>query len=370
MATRSGGAEERRSGAASGHRWWLALLLALGLGADIRAAEPLRVVASVPELAELVAMVGGERVRVSACARPGDDPHRVEAIPSLITDLAKADLLVSTGLELEIGWLPPLIKASQNRAIRPSADLERFPHPPGFFEASSAVPEPLEKVTTPLDRSAGDVHPGGNPHFLLDPLIAVAVSAKLAERLSQLQPEGQADFVAQHRAFAHTVGEKLVGAELAAKYEPVKLAQLAEYGRLASFLSDQGDRAKLGGWLGELVEFAGSPVVMDHNQWPYLLRRYGLHSVGILEPKPGIPPSARHLAEVIATMGREQARVIVTSPFFDQRPVELVAGRTGAAIARLAHQPGSRPGTETYLAMCEWNVRQLAEALRQAAKQP
>ena len=326
----------------------LPLLLAAAPAAAGAGGDPLRVVATSPDLADLARQVGGDAVRVSALAKGPQDLHFVEPRPSFVKELHQAELLIQVGLGIESGWLPALLERARNPAIQPGG--------PGFLDASTAI-VPREVPRAPVDRAAGDVHPAGNPHYLPDPLNGLRVAGAIRERLAALRPAQADKFAARHDAFAAALVERLVGSELAGRRAPAEIAAAIEEERLAPLLAESG--AALGGWLGVL---AGPPrrAVEDHRAWIYLAERFGLELVAALEPLPGIAPTPRHLQEVVARMRAEQVGLVLATPYFSPRHAELVARETGARIVALAHQVGSRPGTDDYLAMIDHNVRALA----------
>jgi ABC-type Zn uptake system ZnuABC Zn-binding protein ZnuA len=318
------------------------------------AAEPLKVVATTPELGSLVRVVGGDAVAVTVLAKPSEDPHFVEAKPSFVKALSQADLYVSNGLELEMGYAPVLLTNARNSRILPG-NL-------GYVDASVVI-TPLDVPITTVDRSMGDVHPLGNPHYLLDPLMGLKVAALLRDVLTRLRaPDGVA-FAQRYDDFHRALSVALVGPALAARYDAEKLAALFEYGKLLPFLQQQGQAAELGGWLGLLAPYPGARAVDDHPIWPYFARRFAVEIVAHMEPKPGVPPTTKHLQEVIEMMRTTKVPLIFASAYYDQRHADFVASETGAKVVRLANQAGARPGTEEYLAMIDYNVRQLAVAL-------
>jgi ABC-type Zn uptake system ZnuABC Zn-binding protein ZnuA len=341
----------------------MSLLLApLGLiGGDALAqsdAQPLRVAATVPELGSLVREIGGDQVAVTVFAKGTEDAHFVEAKPSFIKTLSEADLFLQMGLELEMGWAPVLQQNARNAKVLPGAR--------GFLDASAAI-VPLDVPTGQVDRSLGDVHSAGNPHYLLDPVNGLKVARLIRDRLIELRPERRPSFEQRYNAFRQRVGVALVGEALAQKYDPEKLAILDDAGKLADFLNTQGDAGQLVGWLGLLRPYYGVKVVADHNLWPYFARRFGLSVVAFLEPKPGLPPTTKHLNEVMELMRAQRIRLALANPYFDPRAAQLVAQQTGARIVKMAHQVGARPGADDYLQMVDYNVRQLAAALRGGA---
>jgi zinc/manganese transport system substrate-binding protein len=319
------------------------------LAVALAAAEPLRICATVPELGAIARAVVGDGTIVTVFAAPGDDPHRVDARPSFVVELAQADVLLSVGCELESGWLPPLLANARNR---------RLDH----LEAAALVEEPIGLPAGTLDRSAGHVHPGGNPHLLFDPVAGAAVASELARRLDRLRPDPR--WAAQAGAFRARLGEALVGPALAARLDPFKLARLARHGRLAAFLAEQGLTAELGGWCAAVAPTAGAQLASDHDLYPYLARACGWQITVFLEPKPGVPPSARHLTQVAAQMREQGVRAVLHTPYFDARPVATVAEAAGARVAQMAHQAGALPGTDDYVAWLDANIRAVVEALR------
>ena len=329
------------------------LLLALLARASF-GEEPLKVCATVPELGSLVRIVGGADVSVTVFAKGSEDPHFVEARPSFVTALAKADALAVVGLELEIGWAPARWEQSRNARILPGAA--------GHWDASRGL-SPLEVPAGPVDRSMGDVHPGGNPHYLLDPLEGLRAAERLRDGLTSVRPSRASEFEANLSAFRKALGEKLVGVELHAKYDGAKLARLHAHGKLREFLAKQGDEGKLGGWLGLLAPFQGTAAVDDHALWPYFARAFGLKIAEHLEPLPGVSPTSRHLARVVKRMQEERIALLITSAYYDPKSAEMVARQTGARIARLAHQAGAYPQTGEYIEWLDFNVKKIHETL-------
>ena len=318
--------------------------------------KPLAVCASTPDLASIAREVGGDTVRVTTFVKGPEDPHFVEARPSFVKALAEADLWIHVGLELEVGWAPVLLLQSRNPRVQVGA--------PGHLDASTAI-TPLGIRKGKLDRSMGDVHGSGNPHYLLDPRNGWLVACKVRDVLVDLRPEQKAAIGARCRAFGARLGEAMVGKKLSDKYEWEKLTLLAEHGKLAEFLRAQGDGA-VEGWLGMLAPFRGAAVVVDHDMWPYFTLCFGLETVATLEPIPGVPPTTKHLSLVVAKAKSSKVRAILASPYYDPRHAAFVARECGAKVAAMAHQTGGRPGTDDYLTMLESNVKKLVEALAES----
>jgi len=323
----------------------LCAFAALVLCAATAFAKPLRVVTSVPDLADLVRRVGGDEVEVDALVRGPQDPHFIDPRPTFVRRLHDADLYVEMGLQLEIGWSPVLLQSARNPKVRPGGE--------GYVDASRAI-VPLEVPGGAVDRSQGDVHVGGNPHYLSDPLNGLRVARLLAERLSAARPAAAAKFAAGAQAFERALLEKLAGAELAARVPAAELVAALEADR---------PPGPVGGWLGQLAGARGVPAVQDHRLWPYFAHRFGLELVAELEPIPGISPTTSHLTEVVALVQARGVRLLLASPYFDPRHARIVADRTGIPVVTLAHQVGALPGADDYLSTVELNVRAVAEAL-------
>jgi zinc/manganese transport system substrate-binding protein len=292
-----------------------ALIALSGIGAP--AAKKLNVVATLPDLAALARDIGGDAVTVTALAKPTEDPHFVDAKPSHLVTLNRADVLIEGGAELELGWLPPLLDNARNDKIAPGA--------PGRIVASKGIR--MLEVPATFDRSKGDVHSLGNPHFLLDPLNAKIIAAQIAEHLAKVAPASAETFKANLQRFDATVDRKL-----------------AEWQKL-------------------LEPYRGAKLVTYHKDFVYLGERFHLDIVENLEPKPGIAPSPAHLAKVVSTMRATKARVILVQPYQNRKTAETVARQTGATVLDIPQQPGAIPNTATYFDLMDHLVRTLAAAL-------
>jgi zinc/manganese transport system substrate-binding protein len=293
----------------------LALIAIAATGSS--AAAQLRVVATTPDLASIAREVGGDRVSVVALAKPTEDPHFVDAKPSHIVTLNRADALIEGGAELELGWLPPLLENSRNGKIAAGA--------PGRIVASEGVR--MLEVPTSFDRSKGDVHSLGNPHFLIDPVNVKIIAANIADHFSQIDPKNAATYNGNLSRF---------NAKLATKFAD---------------------------WQKQLAPYRGARIVTYHKDFPYLAERFGLTIVDELEAKPGIAPSPAHLAEVIGKMKATNAKVILVQPFQNRRTAETVARQTGATVLDVPQQPGAVDNTATYFDMMDHLVATLAGAL-------
>ncbi len=332
----------------------IGISLMLFLSSSSVLAQSLKVCATVPELGSLAREVGGDRVTVITFAKATENAHFVEAKPSFIKSLSECDVYTQVGMELEIGWAPVLLRESRNGSVLPGAR--------GYIDASTVI-SPLEVPTVAVDRSMGDVHPFGNPHYLLDPLNGLRVAGLMRDRFSALQPGSQQYFNDRYTAFRLRLGAALAGETLAKKYDIEKLAALFSHGKLSDFLKSQGEQALLGGWFALLQPYHGVKLISDHNMWPYFTERFGLKLLGSLEPKPGIPPTTAHLNELVGIMKTNEVKAVLAAAYYDARYADFVSQNTGARVILMAHQAGARPGTEEYLSMADYNVRQLAAAL-------
>jgi zinc/manganese transport system substrate-binding protein len=303
----------------TGCKWSCAAIVALGLLSWATTAQAtLNVVATTPELASIARSIGGHEVQIETLARPTEDPHFVDAKPSFIVKLNKADALLQGGAELEIGWLPPLLAGARNPRIAPGA--------PGDIRCNQGV-EMLE-VPAGLDRSKGDIHALGNPHFMVDPENARIVARCICDSFCRLDESKCELFRANLRTFT------------------------------------DGLEARLVEWQKALQPFQGAEIVAYHNSWPYFARRFGLKIELFLEPKPGIPPSPAHMADVMARMKERNVRVIFVDPYLSRKTAETVARNTGATVLEVTQYPGGVKGTEGgYIEMMDYLVRAVARAL-------
>src|SRR6266540_6209479 len=293
------------------------LLAFLGL-----ASRPLlatvHIATSLQDFASIADSVGGKRVETFALSRGYQDPHFVEPKPSFILKLSRADLLIVAGLELEVGYLPPLLDQSRNGKIRPGS--------PGYLDASAGC-DILERPTGVVTRAMGDVHPFGNPHYWLDPSNGRVIARAIAAKLSEIDSAGAAEYKSNLAAFETTL------AEAEKKWE----AMLAPY--------------------------AGTEVVTYHNSWPNFLKRFGLKAAGYIEPKPGIPPSPSHTVELINLMIARKVPVILMEPYFDEKTPKTVAENTGAQLLTFIPSVGGVPDAKDYVALFDYDVKVLAAAL-------
>lgn len=294
-----------------------ALTLLLAAGLSCTAAEKLNVVASTLDMADIAQQIGGDKVSVYAVSTGKYDLHFFDPRPSQVMQLRKADVLIVGGLDVDI-WIQGLIDASRNRNIRFGAA--------GYIDPSEGV-RPIQVPKGRIDGAMGDVHPYGNPHYWVTRENVRIVVENIAEGLSRVSP-GDADFFEKNKeAYLKKVDE--VFDELHKKLEPYK----------------------------------GTKVLQYHQSWDYFCNEFGLEIVGSLEPKPGIPPSASHLKEVVETARRGGAKLMLVEPYYPKRPVDFVARETGAKVLRLPFYVGGKKGIDTFLENLTYTVTQIVEAL-------
>jgi ABC-type Zn uptake system ZnuABC Zn-binding protein ZnuA len=285
----------------------------------LAASGKLNVVASTTDMAALVNEVGGDKVSVTSIARGYQDPHFVDAKPSFLLNLRRADLMVSVGLELEVGWLPPLITQSGNPKIQPAAE--------GYFDASRYA-EILEIPTTQVSRAMGDVHPMGNPHYWLDPQNGQRVAAGLAQKLAQMDPADAAYF--QQR--------------------------LADFQRRLSEASKR--------WDARMAPYRGRKIVTYHRSWPNFVKHFGLQVADYVEPRPGIPPSPAHVVDLIGLMKRDQVKIIIVEPYFDLKTPQSVANQVGGQVVVLMPSVGGDANVPDYIKLFDHDVDLLVQAFQ------
>lgn len=329
------------------------VLIGLALGSLIAntALAELRVATTTPGLADLARQVGGDDVEVTSFVRGAQDPHFLEPRPSFIRVMSKADVFIETGLELESGWAPVLVSKARNSRIRPGGS--------GAVDASRFVPA-LGMLSGIVDRSMGDVHAQGNPHYLVDPVAGLRVALGLRDRFSKLDPANSEAYASRFENFRRRLLVALVGEDLAA--QDADAARAALDGRLEAWIQESGAE-RLGGWLGRMRPHHGKRVIADHDLWPYFSMRFGIVVADFLEPRPGITPTTRHLGEIVETIERDGIKVILSSAYFHPRYAQKVSAATGATVVFMANQVESREGVDDYLSMIDWNVRKLADAL-------
>jgi ABC-type Zn uptake system ZnuABC Zn-binding protein ZnuA len=278
----------------------------------------LRVVATIPDLKALAEAVGGDVVEVDALARGTQNAHELEVRPSLMLKIRRADVLIENGLDLD-RWVDVVVQGANNPKVVRGA--------PGVIDASRGIPV-LEVPTTRVDRSMGDVHPLGNPHYSLDPGMAPIITANLVDGLSRVAPQHRATFERNRQQFLSRLEEALAG------------------------------------WTKVLEPFRGAKVITYHPTFIYFLTRFGLAQAGTVEERPGIPPGPEHLTRLIRRMKDEKVKAVIVEAWGDQKLAARVAEEAGARVLVLASMVGGVKGADTYFAAIDYNVKTLAQALR------
>ncbi len=294
-----------------------ALLGAAPLAA--RAQGKLNVMATTEDLASIAREVGGDRIAVEAMARGYQDPHFVEAKPSFILKLQRADLLIAVGRELELGWLPPLITQSRNAKVQPGAN--------GYLDASLGATI-LEIPTGQITRAMGDVHPQGNPHYWMDPDNGKRIGKQIADRLSQLRPNDRAYFQQ----------------------------------RLASFTSRLDEATRR--WTAMMAPYKGTKIVTYHRSFPNFAARFGLEIIGYVEPRPGIPPTPQHTLDLINEMKRQNVKLVLVEPYFDLKTPNAIGRATGAQVLVMPPSVGGVKEASDYFTLFDYDLNLLVDAIK------
>jgi len=281
----------------------------------------LKVVTSTTDLYDIAKAVGGQNITATHIGEGYQDPHFIEAKPSFVLQLRNADVWAFVGLDLEIGWMPLLLDGARNPKIRLGGS--------GYVDVSRAI-SVLDRPTGAVDRSMGDVHALGNPHYWLDPENGRRIARLFRAKFSELDPKNASVYTANAQAFEN----RLNAAERA--------------------------------WAGDVAAIKGKPVVAWHTSWRYLAGYTGMNIVAFMEPKPGVPPSPAHLYQVIQTVKRTGAKAIIMEPYYDRKTADLVAKQTGVKVLVLPPSVGgarSAPVND-YIALMKYDMAQLAAAVR------
>ena len=331
-------------------RLFFPLLVAL-LILPIASEATIKVVTTQETYAAIARELGGKRVEAESIIPGAADAHFVKPKPSYAFMLRDADLFVSTGLDLEL-WAPVLVNKSGNRNITDGAV--------GYVAAAHGI-ELLEKPAS-ADRSAGDVHIYGNPHIQTSPINAAAIAGNITTGLCKLDPNGCETYRTNLADFNDRLARSLYGDQLVELLGRDTLDTLARSGRLVSFLEERGFADQIGGWLAEAMPFRGRKLVCYHKNWIYFTTLFGLEVVGYVETKPGIPPTARHVAELIQRIEDEEVGVLLAANYFERRKPELIAERTGIVPVVVPMSVGGEAGVETFFDLVDLWVGRLREA--------
>ena len=299
---------------------WLTVAAALVAAATF-AQGKLNVVATTEDLGSIAREIGGDRVTVDSIARGYQDPHFVEAKPSFILKLQKADVLIVVGRELEIGWLPPLEQQSRNGKIQPGAE--------GYLDASLQA-QILEVPTGQITRAMGDVHPLGNPHYWLDPENGKRIAKEIADKFAELRPNDRAYFQQ----------------------------------RLADFTTRLDAAEK--GWAAKMAPYKGTKIVTYHRSFPNFAERYGLDIIGYVEPRPGIPPTPQHTLDLINEMKRQNVKLVLVEPYFDLKTPNSIGRETGAQVLVMPPSVGGVKETTDYFKLFDYDINLLVTAIQKS----
>jgi len=297
----------------------LAIAAGILIAPSLSAAKKLNVVTATTDLAALAQEVGGDKINVDSIARGYQDPHFVEAKPSFLLKLRQADLLIVVGLQLEIGWLPPLIMQSGNGRIQVGAN--------GYLDASQFA-EILEIPQGAITRAMGDVHPLGNPHYWLDPDNGRRVAKGITAKLAEMDPEDASYFQQRDQDFEKRLAE--------------------------------ADKK----WLAAMTPYRGRKVVTYHNSLPNFAKHFGLQVVGFVEPRPGIPPTPSHTLDVINMMKRDHVKIIMVEPYFDRKTPDSIARETGGTVVEYLPSVGGVKDVTTYFQLFDYDIALLTKAFQ------
>jgi len=318
----------------------------------------LQVVTTLSDYAVLAKAIGGERVITNSIVHSVQDPHHIRPKPSFVNMVMKANVLIATGLDLEL-WLPTVVNRSGNKHVRSGET--------GYVAVSQGI-ELVEKPKV-ISQIEGDVHVFGNPHITTSPINTRQVAWNIATGLIKNDPQGKAFYEQNLKTLQGELDKRLFGEELVKLLGGDTLCSLAEKDKLIEFLQQnklQGKPLidKLGGWMKKMLPLRGTPIVIYHKNWSYFLKLFGLEEAATIESKPGIPPSAKHVTNLVKMMHDENIRIILAANYFDEHKVRTVASKTGAEAVVVPLFVGGVPGTEDYFQLVDYWVNNLLKAAR------
>ncbi len=335
----------------------LLVTLCNSLGSEAQSTEPrLRVVATLPDYGVLASAIGGDRVTVQSIVRGDQDAHFIRPKPSFVNMVRNADVLIATGLDLEL-CLNTVLVTSGNNHVRSGQ--------PGYVAVSHGMTL-LEKPTA-ISRSEGGVHIYGNPHVTCSPIHMKVAARNIATGLIKNDPEGKQYYQQNLDKVLDEIDRRLFGEELIGMLGADTLCALAEKGTLIPFLREKEFQDKLlvhylGGWMKDMLPLYGTPIVTYHKNWIYFVTLYGLEEAGTIEPKPGIPPSPRHVNGIVELMRARNIAIILAANYFDEQKIRTVAGRVGAEPVIVPLYVGGAPGVEDYFQLVDQWIGQLLNA--------
>lgn len=342
-----------------------AAAVVLLLPAPVRAQDAeLRIVTSLTTYASIAREVAGPRAQVEAIAEGDENPHFVQPRPSYVLDLKRADLFITTGLDLEL-WVPTLLDKASNARVREGSA--------GYLTAYRGVD--LLDVPASVSRAGGDIHIFGNPHLWTDPVNGIIIADNVRAALGRLDPAGAPEYDRRFAAFRGRVLDAYVGGELRRLLGDDVLVDLAHRHALWDFVNTQQYEGRplmdrVTGWLKDAAAFRGREMVCYHKEWDYFSRAFGVPCVEYIEPKPGIPPTPRHVSEVITLMRERNIRVLFSTNYYDANQVRSVAAKTGAVAVMVPSNTEGAPGTDTYVDLVSLWVRQLRAAFTDRSAHP
>lgn len=326
-----------------------------------RAGEPVKIVTSLTTYGAIAREIAGDRGRVTSIAQGDEDPHFVQPKPSFVAVLRDADLFVTTGLDLEL-WVPALLDRANNRKVSEGG--------PGYVTAYTGIS--LLEIPTSLSRSHGDIHVDGNPHIHTDPLNAILIARNILAGLTRVSPANASFFAEREKDFEKRVLEATMGAELVGLLTPATAFDLLNSNRLWDFLGQTKYQGKpllerLGGWLKTGEVFRNREIACYHKEWAYFSSRFKVTCIAYVEPKPGIPPTPRHVEEVIDLMKQKKIGVLFASNYFDHSQIQQVAQKTGARPVVVPENTNGAPGVVSYFDLVNTWVNGLAAALEETS---
>jgi zinc/manganese transport system substrate-binding protein len=338
------------------------LLMAAALGTlPTPRAPQLKVVASLPTYGAIAREIVGDRATVTAIAQGDEDPHFVQPKPSFVALLRDADLFVTTGLDLEL-WVPALLDRAGNRKVQEGG--------PGYVAAYQGIT--LLEVPTSLSRSAGDIHVDGNPHIHTDPLNAILIARNILAGLQRVAAADGPAFAQREQDFEKRILEATMGTELVQILTPATAFSLLQSDKLYDFIGRQQYQGKpladrLGGWLEQARVLRGKEMACYHKEWAYFSHRYEVACVVYIEAKPGIPPTPRHVQEVIALMKERKIPVLFAANYFSRNQIQQVARKTGAQAVIVPENTDGAPGVRSYFDLMNTWISSLTAAFKNVA---
>jgi len=332
------------------------LVLALHVGLSSRPPAPVKVVTSLTTYASIAKEIVGDRGTVTSIAVGNENPHYVQPKPSFVPALASADLFVTTGLDLEL-WVPALLDKANNPNVTEGGR--------GYVAAYAGVD--LLDVPTSFSRTQGDIHVFGNPHIWTDPINAVQIARNILTGLKRVSPDNSAYFTGREQDFEDRMYRALFGDDLVKLLGGTLLADLDRQGKLFDFLKQRQYQGAplmthLGGWLKQALPFRGKQVACYHKEWDYFSRQFQVNCFDYIEPKPGIPPTPRHVQEIITAMQQQHIQVLLSTNYYDRDQVQDVAHRTGATAVIVPSNTEGADGVHTYIDLMNLWIAELARA--------